>query len=213
MGASSPSWSSSKRALCLDCEAGPWPIVVVVFSPTWHYESDSRRQRPRGRGPQGARERDRGVARGRAQRVRRLPHRRLNRAGAHGDDVVDLHGLFDDERLAVLDADQVAVEAGDGAEALANLLLVGKQGAALDGFPVLRGIAQQGRHAALELGADIDDEGRLDLGIDAGIEDLERAVGLGVFVEFAESGEEAGLETDLDRKSTRLNSSHLGISY
>src|SRR5664279_468204 len=33
-----------------------------------------------------------GVARGGAQRVRRPPHRRLNRAGAHGDDVVDLHG-------------------------------------------------------------------------------------------------------------------------
>src|ERR1035441_2582756 len=120
----------------------------------------------------------------------------LHRAGAHGDDVFDLHGFLDDEGLAVLDADEVAVEAGDGAEAFANLLLVGKQGAALDGFAVLRGVAQQGRHATLELGADIYYKRGLYFGIDAGIEDLERAVGLGGFVELAESGEETGLETD-----------------
>src|SRR5271165_5839602 len=46
----------------------------------------------------------------------------LDGAGAHGDDVFDLHGFFDDEGLAVFDADLVAVEAGDGGETFADFL-------------------------------------------------------------------------------------------
>ncbi len=49
-----------------------------------------------------------------------------NAAPAHRDHVFHQHRLFHHERLAILGADQVAVEPCDGAQALADLLLVGK---------------------------------------------------------------------------------------
>ena len=81
--------------------------------------------------------------------------------------VVDLHGLFDYEGLTVTDADEVAVEAGHGAQTVADLLLIRKQRAAFNSFAVLRRVAQQRRHAPFELRADIHDEGWLHFGINA----------------------------------------------
>ena len=46
---------------------------------------------------------------------------------AHRHHVVHPHCLLHHERLAILHADQVAVEARDGAQPLANLLLLRKQ--------------------------------------------------------------------------------------
>ena len=50
-----------------------------------------------------------------------------DRARAHGHDVVHLHGFLHHERLAVLHADQIAVEARDRAQPLADLLFVREQ--------------------------------------------------------------------------------------
>src|ERR1039458_925582 len=55
----------------------------------------------------------------------------LNTAYTHVDDVIPLHGFLHQVRLAVLHADQVAVEPGGGAQPLADLLFLGKQAAAL----------------------------------------------------------------------------------
>src|SRR6202167_195101 len=82
----------------------------------------------------------------------------LNTAYTHVDDVIHLHGFFHHERLAVFHTNQVAVEPGDGAQPFSNLLFLGQQAATLTLRAVLRFIAQQSRHARLELAADIHHE-------------------------------------------------------
>ena len=82
----------------------------------------------------------------------------LDRTNGHCDDVIDLNGFLDDEGLAVFHADLVAVEAGDGAEAVADFVLRREEAGAVGRFSVLRGVTEESGHAALELRADIDDE-------------------------------------------------------
>src|ERR1017187_9095782 len=108
----------------------------------------------------------------------------LHRPYRHGHNVVNLDRLFHHERFAVLGPDLVAVKPGDRAQTLADLWLVREKGATFSGFAILRNVTQQGRHAPLELRADIDDERRLYVGIQAGVEDLRRPMRFGVLVEL-----------------------------
>src|SRR5208283_1203928 len=61
----------------------------------------------------------------------------LDRPYRHGYDIVHPHGFFDYEGFAVSRADQVAVEAGDSAQTLADLRLIGEQAAGLVRRPIL----------------------------------------------------------------------------
>jgi hypothetical protein len=54
-------------------------------------------------------------------KVQSAPREASNRTHGHGHDIADFDGLFDHERLPVADAVQVAVEACDRAQSLANL--------------------------------------------------------------------------------------------
>jgi hypothetical protein len=67
----------------------------------------------------------------RGQGILKSPHLQLG-------DVVYLHGLFHHKRLAVLDADQISVEAGDRGEPFANLGFVREEVPALRRRSILR---------------------------------------------------------------------------
>src|SRR2546422_7432994 len=79
----------------------------------------------------------------------------------------------------------------------------------------LRGVAADRPHLRLERLGDVDHEGRLHrvFAVGEGVDDLERPVGLAGRPVLREPGEVAGVTAQLDRKSTRLNSSHGYISY
>src|SRR5580698_9158827 len=104
----------------------------------------------------------------------------LQAADTHGGDVIHTHGFLHYKRFAVLDADQVAVEAGDGREPFPDFMLLRKKVRSLRLLSVLGVIGEQSSHTALELSGNIHYERGRDVGVERRIEDLGRSMRLGL---------------------------------
>ena len=81
--------------------------------------------------------------------------------------------------------------------AVEDFVAVGEQAGGGFGFAVLRGVGEQGLHAAVEVGRDVHDERGRHVGVERGVEQLVGSVGRDGFFHLAQAGEEAGFETQL----------------
>src|SRR5258708_38459918 len=68
----------------------------------------------------------------------------LQAAHAHGGDVVHAHCFLYYEWLPILDTDQVAIESGDGGQALADFFLLRAEIGDARNLPALRIVGKQG---------------------------------------------------------------------
>jgi len=84
--------------------------------------------------------------------------------------VVDETGLLLDEGLAIADPGEQAVVAGLGIGTLANLFFGNKE-------RIAGRLGHEGGVALIDEGRDVDDEGGADVGVEAGVNDFEGAMG------------------------------------
>ena len=91
--------------------------------------------------------------------------------------VVDETGLLLDEGLAIADPGEQAVVAGLGIGTLANLFFGNKERIAGRLVGVLRAVGHEGGVALIDEGRDVDDEGGADVGVEAGLNYFEGAMG------------------------------------
>jgi len=111
----------------------------------------------------------------------------------HECEVVNQVDFFLHERLAVADPCQESVVAGFGKGALANLFFRNKEGAAGGLVGVLGAVRHEGAVTLFNERRYVHDEGGTDVRVEAGIDDLEGAMGWSARVDFCETREEAGL--------------------
>ena len=118
---------------------------------------------------------------------------RLDGLNGQEHEVVDEANLLLDERFGVADAGEQAVVSRGGEGPLADIFFRNEEPATGGLIGVLRPIGEQGLKALVNEWSDVDDEGRADVGVERGVEDLVGAVRRARDVELRQTAGEAGL--------------------